>query len=126
MARNYIEEAKMLEWAYFEGEIIPFKDAKVSIGTHSLQYGTGAFAGIRYIEVKARAQSGAIRLSANEWKKARRYGDDFWLYIVTWAGTNEPQLQRIQNPATHLQMDEDIFATGYIIPEQNWQQTVQQ
>lgn len=47
MARNYIEEAKMLEWAYFEGEIIPFKDAKVSIGTHSLQYGTGAFAGIR-------------------------------------------------------------------------------
>jgi hypothetical protein len=37
----------------------------------------GAFAGIRYIEVKARAQSGAIRLSANEWKKARRYGDDY-------------------------------------------------
>ena len=93
----------------------------------SLEYDAdGAFAGIRYIEVKARAQSGAIRLSANEWKKARRYGDDFWLYIVTWAGTNEPQLQRIQNPATHLQMDEDIFATGYIIPEQNWQQTVQQ
>lgn len=83
----------------------------------------GAFAGIRYIEVKARAQSGAIRLSSNEWKKARRYGDDYWLYIVTQAGTSEPELQRIQNPADHFQMDEDIFATGYIIPEQNWQQT---
>jgi SNF2 family DNA or RNA helicase len=64
----------------------------------SIFYQDGEFAGIRYIEVKARAQSGAIRLSANEWKKARRYGNDYWLYIVTQAGTNEPQLQRIQNP----------------------------
>ena len=83
----------------------------------------GAFAGIRYIEVKARAQSGAIRLSSNEWKKARRYGDDYWLYIVTQAGTSDPQLQRIQNPAAHFQMNEDIFATGYIIPEHSWQTT---
>jgi len=82
----------------------------------------GAFAGIRYIEVKARAQSGAIRLSANEWKKARRYGDDFWLYIITQAGSNEPELQRIQNPAGHFLMDEDIYATGFIIPEDKWQQ----
>jgi branched-chain amino acid aminotransferase len=33
--------------AYFEGRIVPFADAKISIATHSLQYGTGAFAGIR-------------------------------------------------------------------------------
>jgi branched-chain amino acid aminotransferase len=37
----------MLEFAYFEGNIIPFADAKISIGTHAVQYGTGAFAGIR-------------------------------------------------------------------------------
>lgn len=37
----------MLEIAYFEGEFIPFSEAKVSVGTHALQYGTGAFAGIR-------------------------------------------------------------------------------
>ena len=37
----------MLEHAFFEGRIVPFADAKVSIGTHALQYGTGAFAGIR-------------------------------------------------------------------------------
>lgn len=36
----------------------------------------GTFADIRYIEVKARAGSGAIRLSANEWKKARRFSPD--------------------------------------------------
>jgi branched-chain amino acid aminotransferase len=37
----------MLEHAYFEGQIVPFADAKISIGTHAVQYGTGAFAGIR-------------------------------------------------------------------------------
>ncbi|HEV2527152.1 MAG TPA: branched-chain amino acid transaminase [Thermomicrobiales bacterium] len=35
------------DYAFFEGSIVPFADAKVSIATHSLQYGTGAFAGIR-------------------------------------------------------------------------------
>jgi branched-chain amino acid aminotransferase len=33
--------------AFFEGEFVPFSEAKVSIGTHALQYGTGAFAGVR-------------------------------------------------------------------------------
>lgn len=84
----------------------------------------GGFAGIRYIEVKARAQTGAIRLSANEWKKARRYGDDYWLYIVTYAGTDAPQLQRIQNPAAEFVLDEDIFATGFIIAEDSWHRRV--
>jgi branched-chain amino acid aminotransferase len=37
----------MLEWAYFEGKIVPFTDARISVGAHAVQYGTGAFAGIR-------------------------------------------------------------------------------
>ena len=37
----------MLDYAWFEGKIVPFSEAKISIATHSLQYGTGAFAGIR-------------------------------------------------------------------------------
>ena len=37
----------MLEWAYFEGKFVPFAEAKISVGTHAVQYGTGAFAGIR-------------------------------------------------------------------------------
>src|SRR4051794_5554370 len=42
----------MLEYAFFEGQIVPFSEAKVSVGTHALQYGTGAFAGIRgYLDV---------------------------------------------------------------------------
>lgn len=91
----------------------------------SLEYDEdGGFAGTRYIEVKARAQTGAIRLSANEWKKARRHGDDYWLYIVTHAGTGAPQLQRIQNPAAEFVLDEDIFATGFIIAEDSWHRRV--
>lgn len=80
----------------------------------------GTFADIRYVEVKARAQSGAIRLSANEWKKARHFGEKFWLYVVTEAGTDSPQLHQIQNPAVEFELDEDIFATGFIIPEEKW------
>ena len=33
--------------AYLDGAFVPFADAKVSIATHALQYGTGVFEGIR-------------------------------------------------------------------------------
>jgi hypothetical protein len=36
------------------------------------------------------------------------------------AGTSQPELHRIQNPVAHFKMDEDIFATGFIIPEDRW------
>jgi branched-chain amino acid aminotransferase len=43
--------AQYLPYAYFNGEIIPFAEAKVSVATHALQYGTGVFGGIRgYLE----------------------------------------------------------------------------
>ncbi len=34
-------------WAYLDGAFVPFADAKVSVATHALQYGTGVFEGIR-------------------------------------------------------------------------------
>jgi branched-chain amino acid aminotransferase len=37
----------MLDYAFFEGKVVPFSEANISIGTHCVQYGTGAFAGIR-------------------------------------------------------------------------------
>src|SRR6187397_385872 len=46
-AREAKMSSPLLEYAFFEGEIVPFADAKVSVATHALQYGTGAFAGIR-------------------------------------------------------------------------------
>ncbi|NJK41734.1 MAG: branched-chain amino acid transaminase [Acaryochloridaceae cyanobacterium SU_2_1] len=35
--------------AYFENQFIPFAEAKLSIATHALHYGTGAFGGLRGI-----------------------------------------------------------------------------
>ena len=34
-------------YAYFRGEIVPYSEAKVGVLTHALNYGTGAFAGLR-------------------------------------------------------------------------------
>jgi branched-chain amino acid aminotransferase len=38
---------EFLPIAYFEGNFVPFKDANISIATHALHYGTGAFGGLR-------------------------------------------------------------------------------
>ena len=38
-----------LPTAYFQNQFIPFKDANISIATHALHYGTGAFGGLRGI-----------------------------------------------------------------------------
>ncbi len=80
----------------------------------------GALAGVRYMEVQARACSGEARITSNVWKMARRYGEDYWLYIVTDAGTDSPELQRIQNPAAPFRLEEDIFVAGFRVPEDNW------
>lgn len=34
-------------YAYFQGQYVPSDEAKISIATHAVQYGTGAFGGIR-------------------------------------------------------------------------------
>ena len=40
---------KFLQYAWFEGKCIPFSEAKISIATHALHYGTAAFGGMRAI-----------------------------------------------------------------------------
>ena len=37
---------------WYNGKIVPYGEAKVPILTHSLQYGTGIFEGIRAYETK--------------------------------------------------------------------------
>jgi len=37
----------MPKYAFFKGQVVPIEDAKVSIMTHGLNYGTGCFEGIR-------------------------------------------------------------------------------
>jgi len=40
---------QFLPYAWFDGKCIPFKEAKISIATHALHYGTAAFGGMRAI-----------------------------------------------------------------------------
>lgn len=40
---------QFLPVAYFQGQFVPFAEANISIATHALHYGTGAFGGLRGI-----------------------------------------------------------------------------
>lgn len=71
----------------------------------------------RYIEVKARAKTGAVALTPNEWLMAQRFGEKYWLYIVTDAKSENPKLHCIQNPSAKLQPE--IKIVRYIVKD--WQ-----
>jgi hypothetical protein len=71
---------------------------------------------VRYIEVKARAKSGRIALTTNEWLMANRLEAEYWLYIVENA-TSKPELYIIQNPAKNLKPDEEIEVVRYIVSD---------
>jgi hypothetical protein len=56
----------------------------------------------RYIEVKSQSGSwGAdgVGMTVTEFNKARELGDLYWLYIVEWATSDQPEMYRIQDPA---------------------------
>lgn len=38
---------KLPNYAYFEGKIVPYSDAKIGVMTHALNYGTAVFGGVR-------------------------------------------------------------------------------
>lgn len=70
---------------------------------------------LRYIEVKARAQQGAVALTQNEWFKAKRFTDDYYLYAVMNAA-NSPELVIIRNPVENLEPEAIIESVRYIVP----------
>jgi len=70
---------------------------------------------MRYIEVKARAKTAFVELTQNEWFKAHRFKNDYYLYAVMET-TTTPQLYIIQNPAENLQAEEKIEVVRYHVP----------
>lgn len=75
---------------------------------------------IRYIEVKARAQTGDIALTANEYFKAKRFKEQYWLYIVENAGSPNPTLYIINNPAENLRIVEKVETVRFIVKLEEW------
>ncbi len=64
-------------YAYFEGKFVPMSEAKVSVATHALQYGTACFEGIRGYWNDAHQQLYLLKLRehyermANSWNVLR-------------------------------------------------------
>jgi hypothetical protein len=52
----------------------------------------------RAIEVKGRAGTGDIEVSANEWAKACNMRNGYWFYVVYDCATSNPRLVRVQDP----------------------------
>jgi hypothetical protein len=74
---------------------------------------------IRYIEVKARAGEGDVALTPNEWMMAKRFKDQYYLYVVANAVTN-PTLYIIRNPAENLKPQEMVEVVRFIVPVEEW------
>jgi hypothetical protein len=53
---------------------------------------------VRYIEVKAFADSGMVQMTQNEWLMANKLRDRYWLYVVERATSEGPTLHTIQDP----------------------------
>jgi branched-chain amino acid aminotransferase len=92
---------KFLPTAFFQGEFVPFENATVSVATHALHYGTGAFGGLRGVpNPKNPNEIILFRLD----KHAKRLSDSakFLLYdippqkifdtIVAFIKVNKPQI----------------------------------
>ncbi|MCW3131269.1 MAG: DUF3883 domain-containing protein [Candidatus Methanospirare jalkutatii] len=59
------------------------------------------------IEVKARIGERNVALTPNEWFKAKKFREQYWLYVVANAATN-PTLYIINNPAENLKPQEKV------------------
>jgi|GEM_PF-2289370 len=74
----------------------------------------------RFIEVKGRAQTGAIQLTAPELDKLRQLGERAWLYIVTMCRSESPRLRIIQNPLSKLDPGELYKRIQYVVRKEQW------
>jgi len=74
---------------------------------------------IRYIEVKARRDENFVALTPNEWFKAKRFKNQYWLYIITNAPTN-PILYLINDPPNNLKVVERVEAVRFVVPLEEW------
>ena len=73
----------------------------------------------RYIEVKGRAGVGGVALTPNEWIKAQRFREQYWLYVVSNCRTR-PELSLVQNPASKLTPREEVSVVRYLVGQSDW------
>jgi len=72
---------------------------------------------IRYIEVKARRDFGSVALTPNEWFKAKRFRQQYWLYVVVNAA-KKPELYVINNPYENLEAFEKVEVVRFVVDKE--------
>jgi superfamily II DNA or RNA helicase len=94
------------------------------VSLENLGYDIRSTAGqtVRYVEVKARAKTGVVALTPNEWLMAHRLGDEYWLYVVENAAS-QPDLHRVQNPSAKLKPNELVEIVRYMVSD--WKQAAE-
>ena len=65
--------------------------------------------------MKARSATGSVALTQNEWFKAKRFKDQYYLYTVMNVGS-KPTLYIVQDPAASLDASEKREIVRYIVP----------
>jgi superfamily II DNA or RNA helicase len=74
----------------------------------------------RFIEVKGRAHTGPIVLTAPEADKLRQLGERAFLYIVTFCKGEKPRLRIIQNPMAYLTPEVLYRQVQFLVEEEQW------
>lgn len=74
----------------------------------------------RFIEVKGRAQSGAIMVTGPEVDKLKQLGERGWLYVVTFCRSEKPLLTLIQDPFNKLSPDMLYRQVQFLVDENDW------
>jgi superfamily II DNA or RNA helicase len=89
-------------------------------GEHYDVRSEGPAAAKRFIEVKGRAQSGGVVLTAPEVDKLRQLGDRAFLYIVTFCKGQQPKLRIIQDPMANLYPAMLYRQVQFFVDEADW------
>lgn len=74
----------------------------------------------RFIEVKGRAQSGAVVLTGPEVDKLRQLGERAWLYVVTFCKGERRCLRIIQDPISKLNPEMFYRQVQFLVEESDW------
>jgi superfamily II DNA or RNA helicase len=77
---------------------------------------------LRFIEVKGRAQSGAVMITGPELDKLAQLGPRAWLYIVTFCKGERPRLRIIQDPVSKLNPAMLYRQVQFLVEEADWRQ----
>ena len=96
------------------------RDLVKDVSDRDTGYDVESFGG-KCIEVKSFKTTGSPKITSHEWETARRMKDDYWLYIVENALSENPTIHEFKNPFERFKdsvKKEQVIEYRYII--ENW------